>query len=61
MDQELFAEQIYREAMRGVRCFMGWIGIPEFDPASSAQDDNPFAGSRISHSGEVSVKVPVDE
>ena len=35
--------------------------FPEFDSASSSQDDNPFTGSRSSQTGKVSVKVPVDE
>ena len=40
---------------------MGWNDILEFDSASSCQDDNPFTRSRTSHTGKVSVKVPVDE
>ena len=59
-DQELSAEQSYRETLRGVRSFMAWKDIPEFDSASSSQDDNPFTG-RSSLTGKVSVKVPVDE
>ena len=42
-DQELSEEGSYRET-RGVRCFIGWHKIPEFDSVSSS-DDNPFAGS----------------
>ena len=61
VDQELTAEQTYRETQRGVRSFMAWNDIPEFDSASSSQDDNPFTGSKASHTGKVSVKVPVDE
>ena len=61
VDQELTAEQTYRETLRGVRSFMAWNDIPEFDSASSSQDDNPFTGSKTSHTGKVSVKVPVDE
>ena len=56
-DQELSAEQSYRETLRGVRSFMAWNDIPEFDSASSSQDDNPFTGSR-SQTSKVSVKVP---
>ena len=41
-DQELSAEQSYRETLRGVRSFMAWNDILEFDSASSSQDDNPF-------------------
>ena len=40
---------------------MAWNDIPEFDSSSSSKDDNPFTSSRISHTGKVSVKVPVDE
>ena len=61
MDQELTAEQTYRETLRGVRSFMAWNDIPECDSSSSSQDDNPFTGSKGSHTGKVSVKVPVDE
>ena len=43
-DQELSEESTYRETIRGVRSFMGWHQIPEFDSVSSA-DDNPFASS----------------
>ena len=34
-DQELSAEQTYRETLRGVRSFMGWDQVPEFDSSSS--------------------------
>ena len=61
VDQELTAEQTYQETLRGVRSFMAWNDIPEFDSSSSSQDDNPFTGSKSSHTGKVSVKVPVDE
>ena len=61
VDQELTAEQTYRETLRGVRSFMALNDIPEFDSSSSSQDDNPFTGSKSSHTGKVSVKVPVDE
>ena len=36
VDQELTAEQTYRETMRGVRSFMAWNDIPEFDSSSSS-------------------------
>ena len=61
MDQELTAEQTYRETLRGVRSFMAWNDILEFDSSSSSQDDNRFTSSKSSHTGKVSVKVPVDE
>ena len=60
-DQELSAEQSYRETLRGVRSFMAWNDVPEFDSASSSQDDNPFTGNRGSQTGKTSIKVPVDE
>ena len=43
-DQELSEEASYRETIRGVRSFMGWHKVPEFESVSSS-DDNPFAGS----------------
>ena len=46
--------------MRGVRSFMGWHKVPEFESVSSS-DDNPFAGSRVQPTGKVSVKLPVDD
>ena len=58
VDQELSAEQTY---MCGVRSFMAWNDIPEFDSASSSQDNNPFTCSRTSHIGKVSIKVPIDD
>ena len=58
-DQELSEEASYRETIRGVRSFMGWHKIPEFDSVSSS-DDNPFASSRVQPTGKVSMKVPVD-
>ena len=41
-DQELSEEASYRETIRGVRSFMGWHKVPEFESVSSS-DDNPFA------------------
>ena len=61
VDQELTAEQTYRETLRGVRSFIAWNDIPEFDSSSSSQEDNPFTGSKSSHTGKVSVKFPVDK
>ena len=40
-NQELSEETSYRETIRGVRSFMCWHKIPEFDVVSSS-DDNPF-------------------
>ena len=59
-DQELSEESTYRETIRGMRSFMGWHQIPEFDSVSSA-DNNPFAGFRAPPTGKVSVKLPVDD
>ena len=46
-DQDLSEEANYRETIRGIRSFMGWHQISDFDSASSSLDDNPFAGSRV--------------
>ena len=61
VDQELSAEQMYSDTVHGVRSFMGWSQTPEFDSASSSQDDNPLAGTRTQQTGKLSVKVPVDD
>ena len=60
MKQKLSEESTYRETIRGVRSFMGWHQIPEFDSVSSASN-NPFAGSRAPPTGKVFVKLPVDD
>ena len=60
-DQDLSEEANYRETIRGVRSFMVWHQIPDYDSASSSLDDNPFAGSRVKPTGKVSVRLPVDE
>ena len=57
-DQEPTEEANYRETMRGVRSFMNWNKIPEFETVSSTADDNRFAGAQPT--GKVSVKLPVD-
>ena len=59
-DQEPSEEANYRETMRGIRSFMGWHNIPEFETVSSS-DDNPFAGARVQPTGKVSVKLLVDD
>ena len=59
-DKELSEVASYRETMRGVRSFMGWHKVPEFESVSSS-DDNPFAGSGVQPTGKVSVKLPVDD
>ena len=52
-DQEPTEEANYRETMRGVRSFMNWHKIPEFETVSSAADDNPFAGAHVQPTGKV--------
>ena len=59
-DQDLSEEANYRETMRGIRSFMGWHKIPEFETVSSS-DDDPFAGARVQPTGKVSVKLSVDD
>ena len=60
-DQEPTEEANIIERLRGVRSFMNWHKIPEFETVSSAADDNPFAGARVHPTGKVSVKLPVDD
>ena len=60
-DQDLSEDANYRETIRGVRSFMGWHQIPDYDSTSSSLDDTPFAGSRAKPTGKVSDKLPVDE
>ena len=60
-DQDLSEDANYRETLRGVRSFMGWHHIPEYDNSAASMDDNPFAGSRVKTTGKVSVQLPVDE
>ena len=42
-DQDLSEDANYKETIRGVRSFMGWHQIPDYDSTSSSLDDNPFA------------------
>ena len=56
----LSEEQTYRETVRGVRSFMGWTQVPDFD-SPSAKQDNPFAGLRQPAPSKVSVKLPPDD
>ena len=60
-DSEPTEEANYRETMRGVRSFMNWHKLPEFETVSSTADDNPFASARVQPTGKVSVKLPVDD
>ena len=60
-DQDLSEDANYRETIRGVRSFMGWHQIPDYDSTASSLDDNPYAGSRTKPVGKVSVRLLVDE
>ena len=60
-DETAHQELSEEETIRGVRSFMGWHQIPDFDSSSSSLDDNPFASTRAQPTGQVSVKLPVDE
>ena len=53
-------KKLVTEEPSGVRSFMGWHQIPDFDSVSSS-DDYPFAGTRVQPNGKVSVKLPVDD
>ena len=44
-DQDLSEDANYRETIRGVRSFMNWHHIPDYDDSAASLDDNPFAGS----------------
>ena len=54
-NQDLSEDANYRETIRGVRSFMGWHQIPDYDNSSTSLDDNPFAGSRTKPTGKVFV------
>ena len=41
-DQDLSEDANYRETIRGVKSFMGWHQIPDYDSTSSSLVDNPF-------------------
>ena len=45
-DQDLSEDANHRETIRGVRSFMNWHHIPDYDNSAASMDDNPFAGSR---------------
>ena len=60
-DSEPTEEANYRETMRGVRSFMNWHKVREFETVSSTADDNPFAGARVQPTSKVSVKLLVDD
>ena len=60
-DQPVSEEQNYRDAMQGIRSFMGWSHIPEMDSTASTSDDNPFAGPKTVTPGKVWVKMPTED
>ena len=60
-NQDLSEDANYRETIRGVRSFMGWHHIPDYNNSAASMDDNPFAGSRVKRTGKVSVRLLVDE
>ena len=60
-DLLLSEEQTYRETMRGIRSYMGWIHIPDIDSSAAMSDDNPFASHKLQTPGKVSVQLPTDE
>ena len=51
LDIELSEEANYWESMKGMRSFMGWYQVPEFDTSSSSLDDDPFAAVRTQLTG----------
>ena len=60
-DQMLSEEQNHRQAMSGVRSFMGWTHIPEVDSALSSSEDNTFAVPKQQPAGKTSVTLPTDD
>ena len=54
-DLDLSEDATYRETISGVRSFMGWHDIPEFDRVSSS-NNNPFASFRVQPTRKVYVK-----
>ena len=53
-------EQSYRETIRGVRGFMAWNEIPDFEPNGNV-DNNPFSYRKDKPSGKVSLDMPPDD
>ena len=41
-NQTLSVEQSYRETITGIRSFMGWTDIPDFESSSPSAADNPW-------------------
>ena len=57
-DRVISEEQNYREAVRGVRAFMGWTHIPDLEYSPASRTDNPWVGHRAQPVGKVSVELP---
>ena len=53
-------DQTYRETVRGVRCYMKWDQVPDFE-ASVVTENNPFAAPRERPVGKVSIALPIDD
>ena len=60
-DQAISEEQIYRENMRGIRSYMGWLNITDMDSVTTGSDDHPFSGPKASVPGKVSVQMPTED
>ena len=45
-DQALSEEQNYRETMRGIRSYMGWLHVPDVDSALANSEDNLFVAPK---------------
>ena len=60
-DQAPTEEQIYRETIRGIRSYMGWLNIPDMDSATTGSDGNPFSGLKVSVPGKIFVQIPTED
>ena len=54
-DRELIEDQNYREAVRGVRAFMGWSHISDLEYSPTSRVDNSWIGHRSLPVGKVSM------
>ena len=60
LDQE-FSEEANYETIRGVRSFMRWHQIPDYNSSPFSLDYNRFVGSRAQPTRKVSIKLPDDD
>ena len=60
-DRVLSEDQNYRETVRGVRAFLGWTHIPDFEYSPTSRTDNPWTGHRSQPVGKVSVLLPPED